>query len=288
MDKSEGERVLIKYLLGQVSSQERDALEDQYFADDERLEELVSAENDLIDSYIRGHLSPSDKDAFERHFLTPEKQERVNFARALLHYPKGDTATPGRMAVRPGMPAARLLAVAASIAGLAMIVWLAVSGTQIRRQLAQERQEENRLRKEVSDLKTKLQESVANNRGTREPAPLEAPGTTTISMVLAPVIRGQNQQNTAFLYPGIKSLALQLNRPVETYSSYQAVLETMGGSQLLVKGDLKAVPAANGRKVIVEFLPRNLSSNDYILRLFGMGAAGTEELGAYSFRIVKR
>jgi hypothetical protein len=81
MNKS---RLMRRYLLGTATSAERAALEKEYLPNSEVFHELVAAENDLIDSYTRGKLSISEKQAFEKRYLTSvQGQTRVEFARAL-------------------------------------------------------------------------------------------------------------------------------------------------------------------------------------------------------------
>ena len=74
-----------RYLLGGASPAERIDLENAYLAESTVFEELTEAENDLIDSYVRGKLPEQDKNEFERQYLTsPQRQARVQFASALI------------------------------------------------------------------------------------------------------------------------------------------------------------------------------------------------------------
>jgi hypothetical protein len=52
----QGER-MTRYLLGDLPETEQTAVELEYFADPEKFEEIWSAENDLVDRYMRGGLS---------------------------------------------------------------------------------------------------------------------------------------------------------------------------------------------------------------------------------------
>ena len=63
-----------RYLLGTLPEDERQRVEDLYFSKPERFEELVAAENDLIDSYVRRALSSSEARLFESNYLSsPER-----------------------------------------------------------------------------------------------------------------------------------------------------------------------------------------------------------------------
>ena len=76
---------LTRYLLGELSEDERTALEEQYIADPNIFGEVARAESDLVDDYVRGKLAPEAHERFERVYLArPQRRERVKFAEALL------------------------------------------------------------------------------------------------------------------------------------------------------------------------------------------------------------
>src|SRR5215831_10260978 len=78
------EILLTNYLLGKLSEEEAVQLEDRAFADAAYRGELEAAEADLIDAYVRGDLTQSDRREFERRFLTsPGRRGKVEFAVAL-------------------------------------------------------------------------------------------------------------------------------------------------------------------------------------------------------------
>jgi anti-sigma factor RsiW len=75
----------IKYLLGELPEPERTKLEDKYLGDDETFKRLVAAEEELIYTYVRGGLSPTQHSGFDRLLLqTPERRSRVVFATAFI------------------------------------------------------------------------------------------------------------------------------------------------------------------------------------------------------------
>jgi len=81
----------IRYLLGVSSQAEREQIESEYFADDHAFQEMLAAENDLIDAYARGELTRDERRRFEKHFLTsPGGSDRVQFARAFAGAVSGD------------------------------------------------------------------------------------------------------------------------------------------------------------------------------------------------------
>src|ERR1044071_7369969 len=82
----EEERV-VRYLLGLMSDEEAARMEEVYLANDELNDDLQAAERELIDRYVEGSLSKTERDQFENFFLcSPGRQERLRFARTLRAY----------------------------------------------------------------------------------------------------------------------------------------------------------------------------------------------------------
>jgi hypothetical protein len=78
------ERMMIRYLLGDLSEQEQVQLEERYFTDDDCFQQLLALEDELIDDYVRGELAAGDRKLFEQRFLaSPERRQKVEFAQAL-------------------------------------------------------------------------------------------------------------------------------------------------------------------------------------------------------------
>lgn len=74
---------LRQYLLGQLAENLREEIETGLLADEDLFEELLIAEDELVDDYLGGTLSRDENTAFEQHFLaTPERTEKLKFARA--------------------------------------------------------------------------------------------------------------------------------------------------------------------------------------------------------------
>ena len=106
-----------RYLLGDVSEDERDAIEQEYFADDRALERMEAAEEELAEDYLANRLGADDRGRFERHYLSaPQHRRRVETIRALT---AAGSRTPARASAwtlpRAAIAAAALLAVAAGV-----------------------------------------------------------------------------------------------------------------------------------------------------------------------------
>jgi len=85
---TEGERddnLLRRYLLGdRMAEAEQERIERSYFESDQNFDRLLEVEDDLIDNYIRGRLSPRESAQFERHFLAAQRRrDRYEAMRAI-------------------------------------------------------------------------------------------------------------------------------------------------------------------------------------------------------------
>src|SRR5580765_5089863 len=75
---------LRRYVLGTLTEPECDAIEREYFAQEDALDRVTAAEDDLIDDYLSSGLSREEREQFERHYLsTPCHRRRVAVARAI-------------------------------------------------------------------------------------------------------------------------------------------------------------------------------------------------------------
>src|SRR5262245_25850112 len=82
---------IARYLLGELSEEERDRVIYTYLEDDEFFEQMLSVEEDLISGYAQDKLPRSQRERFEQRYLTtPERLNRVKreraFAKALSRH----------------------------------------------------------------------------------------------------------------------------------------------------------------------------------------------------------
>jgi len=127
---SDLQQKLRRYLLGQLDDQARGELETELLTNDEVFEELLILEDEITDEFVGGKLAPSDRAAFEEHFLaTPERHEGVRFARDFQRHvnavPPRPTAVsnmwPGFLATKPFVVRAAVSLIL--ILALAVGVW---------------------------------------------------------------------------------------------------------------------------------------------------------------------
>lgn len=101
IDTPNNDARLVRFLLGHASEEERQAIERECLrADGEAFAEIVAFEDELRVAYAQGRLSPGDRGAFERRYLTTlSDRAKLAFARALGRL--ADREAAGRAAIAP-------------------------------------------------------------------------------------------------------------------------------------------------------------------------------------------
>lgn len=310
-----------QYLLGELPEEERARLEQEYFDDDEFFQQLLVAEGELIDAYVRGELGGRRRERFEASFLSsPRQRERVEIARALVDY-----ATRSSVAVTPiaqrREPAgwwrsllapsginnwAIRLALAAAVLVIAVGSSLfIVNNARLRNQVERiqaERAEilsrEQELRQQVAEQDAdnkRLADELQRERGERESleqemARAERSALNAITFILTPgLVRGADEPKRLIIPRGAGVVRINIDFEQGNYKSYRATLETIDGKRIWSRGSLAARSNNAGKFVTLESPARLFDGGSYILTLSGVGAGGNlEPVGEYYFSVVKK
>ena len=76
-----------RYLLGQLSDDEEQSVEERLLVDDELFQELEVAKDELTQEYANHQLSDSEREQLQQRFLrSPEAKEKYEFARTFAVY----------------------------------------------------------------------------------------------------------------------------------------------------------------------------------------------------------
>lgn len=156
---------LTQYILGGLPERERERLEALYFEDDDAFEQVLIAEEELTDAYVRGELSMDERAQFEKSYLSsPRGCERVQFARSLadaVSDARGVETTsevkgaPGYSlfaAVRAYGTAWQSAFAAAALVVAVSLVWLIVEHARMRDELRQLRGEQAALNERAQEM----------------------------------------------------------------------------------------------------------------------------------------
>src|ERR1044072_7862143 len=83
--KHEEENLALRYLLGDLSEDEKQQVEDHFFNDDTYYESLLVAEDELIYNYLRNELSPRERDLFDSQLAaSARRREKVEVVKVLM------------------------------------------------------------------------------------------------------------------------------------------------------------------------------------------------------------
>lgn len=316
--KSLRAELIDRYLLGELSEEERGRLEGEFFADPDLLDEVEASRDELIDAYLRGELSRRESERFERYFLaTPRRRERVEFARSLLQTaaarPSPDVAGVARRAVSwwrslPGPLVAhrRLALTAASVLLLAAGSWLAF------RLLSSQNQGGARPGDEVASarpaqsptpIQTPLPGSATGSDVTA--APTAAPSATptpekepseprrepqVAAFVLTPsLVRDEGESERLVVPRRAEVVLLRFGFEGEARQNYRAWLRTPEGRTVLDTRRVGLRKTTDGWMATLRLPARLLRDGDYILRLMGTTGEGeTVDVARFYFRIERK
>jgi hypothetical protein len=258
------QRNIREYLLGKISQDGLSPLEERLLSDNDFYQELSIVEEELIDDYLNGTFSESERESFEKHFLiTAERQRKLRFARALKKYvndenpglvrPSGNTVQVVRQERKRflgfGNPLLSYALAAAAVVVVAVAVWLVLT----------------------------------NNRATSNS------GDSLLTAVLTPgQVRESGQSNRITVSSGTKTVRLQLILAGKDYERYRAALSGDDGSEIW-KADELGITNDNGRLMVQADVPGAvLHAGDYKIKVSGKRQdSGIEDVAEYRFRIIR-
>jgi hypothetical protein len=263
------------YLLGNLPPKNLAELEVRLLGDKGFYEELLAAEDELIDEYFADRLSKAERESFESHFLiTPERQQKLRFSRAFrkyvklnqVAYPQEETAKSGR---RPFL-AGKLWSVKSSI-----LPWAPNRNRVLAFSL-------------VAALVFAVSWMVFRNRSSETTAQRQPQNILKIALISGST-RGDGATQKVIVPPGVDSVQLEIELARNEYESYSAELLTPESSILTTREGIRP-EVTNGHGVVYFILPAQiLKPGDYQVRLDGIAEPGSKEpVDIYRFRVVNR
>jgi len=298
----------MSYLLGELSEAEAAQLEQQYLQDETLHQELLLAEDELIESFLRNELPLEQRRRFEVHFLaSPVRRERLESARVMLQAidtEAGLLKSPSRAAAsRPDVLMSRFLAYRVPIGVVAAAILLLAVGlalVTLRLQSAKEqlRAEKASWSQQQDDLKRQLAKEQATSAGSTQPQSSGKPSGAPSGAVMdhfASVVLTQGQAREGgelkrvVLPAESQLLLLYLVLPERTnMRSYQAAIKTDEGRVLWTQTNLPLAAIEGKRSAALLLESRQLKPGDYVITLLGTKSAGQEQdLADYVLRIAK-
>ena len=322
---SHNDETIGQYLLGALSDEETERLDELSIVDDEFAARLTAVENDLVDSYVRGELTGQTLERFNSFYLSsPRRREKVEFSKTfrgvaertvLAAEPTREVsngekrATGARGPWRFFFPRPVLMWGAACAALLILAVGLVlvnqrlrdqVSTIQAQREALEQRDRE--LREQLDRERSSVSVQEKEIEGLRDKvAQLEQigpqPGNLPVlsdkpyieAFDLSPQTRGIGQIATLNVPADADYVTLNLTLEAGDYPSYRTDLESLPDRRVVWRsGRVRARTRGDQRIIAVSLRARVMKPQIYLLEVVGISPSGAREpAGSYSFRVVK-
>ena len=259
---AEEQEVIRQYLLGLLPQDRLPQLEERILSDSVFYEELLIAEDELIDQYLTNELSEAERKSFETRFLlTPERQQKIRFARTLKKYVA--TVEPRKLApeLRPApvkfFAFLRYPIVASSLAAAVLLLVFGSSWVFV--------------------------------RNWRSPEQLQPESRNVLAVVLTPgLTREGGETKRISILPGIETVQFRLELSAINYQTYRVVLLTSESADVWSRENLKPETLAGEKFLRVSLPAKTLRRDDYQIKVSGwLGDGNYEDIGRYPFRVVE-
>lgn len=303
---------MIDYLLGSLPEVEAERLDEMSITDEDFAVRLSSAENDLVDAYVRGELSGETEERFRSFYLSsPKRQEKVRFAETLFAHQKranladstSETASDrirlhlGEFPKRPrgffqlipqwGFAAAAVLFLVAA-------AFLLIQNRRLNTQIGQGDAERARLEHNQQELEKRLEEQRAEGTRTVPPQKVVSGGSSKIAVatvpafVLSPPLRGAGPIATISLPADAKQIKVTLRLEAADFSKYRVTLHDSVADQAIWRsGEIRPRATGEGKSVSVLVSTRALKQQNYAFEVSGIASRGTSEfISSYPFRLL--
>ena len=291
--ETEQEYLLIRYLLGESTEEERTQVEQRFLSDNDYFEQLLALEEMLVDQYARGNLSTAQQKSFKRSSVS-ERKRNLEDTKQLHADLRAKKRAAGRQTRTRNSIFERRYLVRAVLAALAVILlvvlpWLFVLSLKHRLNQTQEvLNAERHGANESIDAERRLRlsaEQVLENRsnvGRQEDGNL-------LSIRLQPYRAERSGsgrklsviKRTSLLQVAILELSLENQRRFKSYQVKIAPIEN--GGPVVISG---LMPEKDVSTLKVPIAVNGLRPGDYNLSLSGEDDNQVlVALDAYSFRI---
>jgi len=323
MQKKVKEKILIQYLLGQLSEEKMNQIEAKYFTDDSFFEQLQAVENDLVDNYVLNQLSTDQRQQFEKHYLaTPTGRENVEFAklfrevvneRAVLTKTESSSVwsflTEKLNAVFKTIFSSRNLQIGFAVTVVLLIIgstWSLLKIEALQEELTQFKSNGTTASEKVQALEQKLaeqqqgreqlaqqleQERTQRTRLEQEMTEGPQPASVVAAFALTPgTLRQATEKKPLIIPEQVYLLRFELEVwSEERYDIYRAALQPVDGEEIWRQSNLRLQITEKG-DFIQLLLPQSLfTDGQYLVVLQGKTQGGKfEQVGIYHLNVVRR
>jgi len=311
------DKKIMYYMLGKLSENEQATLEKSFISNPQIFAQVVDVENDLIDDYVRGHLTPGEREGFEQYFLTnPSRRQRVQIAEALSSRFGQAVTTSGiasttdnRSVSRRLLAQIRILHTAPGlIAALATLLftlggaWLfnetrrlaqevrvtrtegARRERELTQQIADERRRNSQLAGEIERLRNLPIPQIAPSRSSSTPA-------IATLFLLGGALRdtGTGAIPRLIISPGLEQVRIVFKMEDGGYQKYRAELQSESGELIWRQGVLKPRLIRSVATFTITLPISKFTGGSYTFTISGVNkSGGLDTLSKSSFRVEKQ
>ena len=286
--------VLVDYLLGTLSVEETERVDELSVADDQVASRLQAVESDLVDAYVAGRLPGGRLERFTSHYLSsPERGARVELAAALRTRATRGATVPAARAFGDRRFLPRWALAAAALVAAVGMAYFAIENNRLRDQVSQSNTTRVSEHQTVEGLRADLarersaQESMRNEIDRLRKA--EPSGRSSIqALVLMPLRRGAVDVSTVSVRRGGGHLALSLRLEENNFPRYQATLRESATRKTVWQSASIAARSANANEMLAVEVPAELlRSANYTVELSGSRENDVVVfVSSYAFRVV--
>jgi hypothetical protein len=282
------ENIIRQYLLGKLNDQKEleEELSKQMFFDDDLSQIVDSIEDEILDEYLDGTLSPADMQAVKEYFLCPQvRKDKLQFARVMRTYFETNppTSVSTQMAPPPwreigGGPMVLLRSHARTYVEIAALILLSVSLLyigQVRRQLQSSTAENQKI---LQRLEEERQRSASLEK---QMAYLSSPTLTLVYERFRDAVRAVGVKPLVVIKPSTPVIKVEIALRGARLGAFDVALEKQEGAPAFwSKAD---VPSSDG--VLTFDMPsQGLPAGDYAIAVRPHGQPG-DKTEHYDFRV---
>ncbi|MEP6945753.1 MAG: hypothetical protein ABJA02_07540 [Acidobacteriota bacterium] len=312
------------YLLGSLPEAESEDFDELSVTDDDFVDSLNAAENDLVDAYANGELTGSTLARFEGHYLaSPLRREKMIFARSLhtfggekeVNLVAAPQAAEERSAVSWFNPMNLGFAFVAMLIVFGAALWFVNKRSDSSaNEVIAKQASPNPYSGAAVPHSDKLNDDQNTTNGNKpvfgsngvQPSPTPAVDTTpklkldnstterpvtgpaVFSFILNPPLRGAGRLPTVAIPKSTTEVSAQLRLESNDSELYSVSLtDESGAVTLWSSGRLKS--RVGSKSITIRFPAKLLQSQIYNLTVSGIDATGKAEvIGVYPFRVFQR
>lgn len=291
----------VRFLLEELPEAEREALEDEFFDRDEAFEELVAAEERLIEEYCDGALEPARAARFESVYLARgDRRRRVELVRALVRRAASSERAPERG--YPYRAAAAALAVL-TLGALLLVAWafrrpeptrelrdLVVERERLSAALERREVESHAQVRRIAELARERDAELARRERLETALAESRRASGWVSLLLASEgTRGDESATRLDLDPAVRGVRLVAPLPEGIRPPLLASVQTPAGEELWAGEALAEQAGDPPSAAVVTLDARRLADGHQVLVLsVPAPAGGARVVGELAFRVVRR